>query len=194
MRICLYGAASNNIDDSYIKAVETLGQKMAERGHSLIYGGGAGGLMGAVARGMYQKGGEIVGVAPTFFNVDGVLFEHCTKLIGTETMRERKKIMEEGADAFIMAPGGVGTFDEFFEILTLKQLGRHNKALVVFNVNGYYCALEKMMQQAADKGFLNEETQKLYHVVDNADSVLDYIEHYSAQQVDIKKLRNIQEG
>lgn len=194
MRICLYGAASNNIDASFIEAVELLGQKMAERGHSLIYGGGAGGLMGAVARGVHAKGGEIVGVAPTFFNVDGVLFEHCTKLIGTETMRERKQIMEEGADAFIMAPGGVGTFDEFFEILTLKQLGRHNKALVVFNINGYYCALENMMQQAADKGFLNEQTQNLYRVLNDADGVLDYIESYRAQEVDIWKLRNIQEG
>ncbi len=191
MTICVYGAASDKIDPAYIKAVEELGRKMAKRGHALVYGAGASGLMGAVARGVYAEGGKITGVAPTFFNVDGVLFEHCTQLIYTETMRERKQIMEDTADAFIMVPGGVGTFDEFFEILTLKQLDRHNKAMVVFNSNHYYDALGSMMEKAVSEGFVSEPTLELYQVMDDVDAILDYIEHYTAGELDINKLRNL---
>lgn len=191
MTICVYGAASDKIDSAYIKAVEELGRKMAKRGHALVYGAGASGLMGAVARGVYAEGGEITGVAPTFFNVDGVLFEHCTQLVYTETMRERKQIMEDTADAFIMVPGGVGTFDEFFEILTLKQLDRHNKAMVVFNSNHYYDALGAMMEKAVSEGFVSEPTLELYQVMDDVDAILDYIEHYTAGKLDVNELRNL---
>lgn len=191
MTICVYGAASNNIDAAYIEAVEELGRKMAERGHSLVYGAGAGGLMGAVARGVYAVGGKITGVAPTFFNVDGVLFDHCTELIRTETMRQRKQIMEEKTDAFLMVPGGVGTFDEFFEILTLKQLQRHNKAMAVFNFNRYYSAMAEMMQKAVDEGFVAPGCLKLYKVLSTADEILDYFEEYQAENLDIKHLRHM---
>ena len=191
MTICVYGAASNEINSAYIEAVEELGRKMAERGHALVYGAGAGGLMGAVARGMYERNGKITGVAPTFFNVDGVLFENCTELIRTETMRERKRIMEEKADAFIMVPGGVGTFDEFFEILTLKQLKRHNKAMVVFNFRNYYKAMAEMMEKAVDEGFVAPGCLKLYEVLSKPDEVLDYIESYKAEDLDIQNVRHI---
>jgi len=191
MTICVYGAASNNIDSAYIKAVEELGRKMAKRGHALVYGAGSGGLMGAVARGVYAEGAEITGVVPTFFNVDGVLFEHCTRMIYTETMRERKQIMEDSSDAFIMVPGGVGTFDEFFEILTLKQLNRHNKAMVMFNCNHYYDALDSMMEKAVSEGFVSAMTREIYQVMDDADEILEYIEHYEAEELQINKLRNL---
>ena len=191
MTICVYGAASNNIDSAYIEAVEELGRKIAERGHSIVYGGCAGGLMGAVARGVHEGGGEITGVAPTFFNVDGMLFEHCTELIRTETMRERKRIMEERADAFIIMPGGVGTFDEFFEILTLKQLGRHNKAMVMFNFRKYYNAMAEMMEKAVDEGFVAPGCLKLYEVLSKPDEILDYIESYRADNLNIKDVRHI---
>lgn len=191
MTICVYGAASNRIDDIYINAVEELGKKIAQRGHSVVYGAGAGGLMGAIARGMYAENGKIIGVAPTFFDVDGVLFENCTELIYTETMRERKQIMENHADAFIMVPGGIGTFDEFFEILTLKQLKRHNKAMAVFNINGYYDNLEAMMKNGVSHGFISSETLSIYKVMTDADEILDYIESYEENDFDIKRMRNI---
>ncbi|MBO5930366.1 MAG: TIGR00730 family Rossman fold protein [Clostridia bacterium] len=191
MKICVYGAASDKIDSVYIKAVEELGRKMAKRGHALVYGGGASGLMGAVARGVYEEGGEITGVSPTFFNVDGVLFDRCTHLIYTETMRERKQIMEDSADAFIMVPGGVGTFDEFFEILTLKQLDRHNKAMVIFNCNHYYDALSSMMEKAVAEGFVSVPTLYLYQVMDDIDAILDYIEQYKKETLNVEELRNL---
>ena len=123
MVICVYGASSDTIHPDFLKAGEALGAAMARRGHSLVFGGGGHGLMGAVARGVASGGGSITGVAPRFFNVDGVLFDGCTEFVYTDTMRERKAIMEERADAFLMTPGGIGTFEEFFEILTLRQLG-----------------------------------------------------------------------
>ena len=109
MNICVYGASSNDIDRSYIEETEYLGREIAKRGHTLVYGAGANGLMGAVARGVYEENGTIIGVTPSFFNVDGILFENVSELITTKTMRERKQIMEDKADAFIVTPGGIGT-------------------------------------------------------------------------------------
>ncbi len=193
MKITVYGAASDKIHDKFKTAGENLGRKMAERGHSLIFGAGDNGLMGAVARGVYELGGEIVGIAPTFFNVDGVLFSNCTKLIGTETMRERKKLLEDEADAFIITPGGVGTFDEFFEILTLKQLQQHNKAIAIFNVDGYFDDMLKMMQKGADTEFISDMTLELYQVFEDVDAMLDYLENYVPKSEDIYRLRNLLE-
>ena len=191
MTICVYGASSDLIDKNYIEVTEELGRKMADRGHGLVYGAGAQGLMGAVARGVYEKKGTIVGVAPSFFNVDGVLFEDCTEMISTETMRERKQIMEDRADCFIMTPGGIGTFEEFFEILTLKQLARHKKAIAVFNINGYYDSMEKMMQGAIDGKFMKPECSSLYKIFTDIDEMLDYLENYDDDLVDVTKMKNI---
>lgn len=176
MNICLYGASSNAIAKSYINPTEELGAKIAERGHALIYGGGAAGLMGAAARGVYSRGGKIIGIVPSFLNVDGILFDKCDEMIFTETMRERKQLMEERADAFIMTPGGVGTFDEFFEILTLKQLGRHSKPIAVFNINGYFNSLIEQLKNAVHKQFMNPEAFELCMFTDNADKLINYIE------------------
>ncbi len=178
MNICVYGASSNTIDNSYIEQTEYLGRQMAKRGHSLVYGAGANGLMGAVARGAHEEHGKIIGVTPSFFNVDGILYENITELITTETMRERKQIMENRADAFIMTPGGIGTLEEFFEILTLKQLGRHGKAIVVYNQNGFFEPLLTMMSETAVKGFMTDATNEIYTVMDDADAILDYLESY----------------
>lgn len=191
MNICVYGASSNIIDDLYIKSVEDLGEKMAKRGHGLVFGAGAEGVMGASARGVYKEGGKVIGIAPGFFNVDGMIFENCTELIRPETMRERKKMLEEMSDAFIMAPGGIGTFDEFFEILTLKQLSRHTKAIAIFNVNHYFDSLLEMMEKGMKEDFIKEECRDLYRVFEDADEMLDYIENYVGVDMDILNFKNI---
>ena len=191
MKICVYGASSNYIDKIHLQQVELLGEKMAERGHSLVFGAGTNGCMGASARGVHKHGGEIIGIAPTFFNVDGVLFEHCTKLIGTETMRERKQLLEDYSEAFIIAPGGVGTLDEFFEILTLKQLVRHKKAMAVFNVNGYYDELLKFLETMVKGQFARPETLKLFEVFTDIDEMLDYIEKYKSPDFDVQDMKHI---
>lgn len=177
MKICLYGASSDEIDRAFILRTESLGEKMGKRGHALIFGGGAAGLMGAAARGMTRAGGEIIGVAPSFFNVDGVLYEKCTEFIYTDTMRERKFEMEDRADGFIIAPGGIGTFEEFFEVLTLKQLGRHNKPIALFNVEHYYDDILDLMEKAIAGNFMKPDCRKLVHAFTDENKMLDYIEN-----------------
>ncbi len=178
MNYCVYGASSDRIKRIYIEEVEKLGEKMAKRGHGLVFGAGNGGCMGAAARGVQKGGGEIIGIAPSFFNVDGVLFESCTEMIHTKTMRERKQLLEEKSDAFIVAPGGIGTYDEFFEIITLKQLEQHSKAIAIFNVDGYYDNLKNIIQKLADEEFMPDESLKLVEFFDDADALLDYLENY----------------
>ena len=191
MKICVYGAASSLIDKVFTDAGEELGRRMVERGHSLVFGGGRSGMMGAPARGVFEKGGHILGIAPEFFeeNNPEISFENCTEFIKTSTMRERKRLLDEMSEAFIVAPGGIGTFDEFFEILTLKQLGRHNKAIVIFNINGYFDDMLKMMSHAIDKKFITNDCVELYKVVTTADEALDYIESYDPTDVDLSKVK-----
>ena len=189
MNICVYGAASNEIDKSYITAGEILGEKLAQRGHTLIFGGGASGLMGAAARGVQKANGKIVSIAPNFFNVDGILYDNCSEYIYTDTMRERKMLMEQHADAFVMTPGGIGTFEEFFEILTLRSLDRHKKPIAILNTNGYFDNLLKFLEFGVKENFLRQENLELYFVSDNEDEILDYIENYSDTEDKANKTR-----
>ena len=104
-------------------------------------------------------------------------------------MRERKRLLDENAEAFIISPGGIGTFDEFFEILTLKQLGRHNKAIVIFNIDGYFDNMLKMMQVSIQKRFITEDCIELYKVTSTVEETLDYIENYYPMDIDLDKVK-----
>ena len=176
MDICVFGAASSTIDAAYLRDGRELGSELARRGHTLIFGGGAGGLMGAVASGVTEAGGKCLGVVPSFLDVDGALYKNCTELIYTETMRDRKQTMEERSDAFVMTPGGIGTYEEFMEILTLRHLGRHEKPIAVLNTKGYFNGLNAMLQNAAVEGFLPEKDLRLYRCFDRPKDLLDYLE------------------
>lgn len=189
--ICVYGASSMELDKRYAESVYALGKEMAKKGFGLVFGGGDKGLMGAAARGVHDGGGSIIGVAPSFFNVDGILYEECTEFIYTETMRERKQIMEDRSDAFIAVPGGLGTFEELFEILTLKQLGRHEKAIVIYNVMGYYDPMISMIDAAIEQKFAKEACRSLYCVTDDPEKAVSYIENYVPSGMTVKELKNI---
>ena len=190
MNITVYGAASNHIDEQYIINGIKLGEEMAKRGHTLIFGGGATGLMGAVSKGVHKQGGHVIGISPTFFKeVDGALYDGCDEMIYTETMRERKHLLEEKADAFIMTPGGIGTFEEFFEVLTLKQLGRHHKPIVIFNDQGYYNHMAEMLEHTINEGFMKENNRDLYFFSDSIEDILNYLENYDVK--DNKNYRSI---
>ncbi len=191
MNICVYGAASDSIGAIYKNAGEQLGEEMARRGHSLIFGGGAAGMMGATARGMSRGGGHITSIAPSFFDVDGVLFPECDEYIFTETMRERKKQLEDLSDGFVISPGGVGTFDEFFEILTLRQLNRHQKPMAILNIEGYYEYMLAMMQNAVDQHFMTPLNFDLFYVSDRVGDVLDYLENPGDAFHGISELRDL---
>lgn len=191
MKICVYGGASTRIDNTFVKATEELGRKMAQRGHDLVFGAGGTGLMGAVARGVSEGGGKVTGIIPKFFIEKSVeiVAEECDEVIYTNTMRERKQTMEDLSDAFIMTPGGIGTFEEFFEILTLKQLEQLNKPIAIFNYNNYYVELLDMMEYSIGKKFINDACTTLYSVFDNADELLDYIENDNGTDLTVDELK-----
>lgn len=176
MRICMYGAASDNISDTYKTNVKLLGKEIAKKGHSLIYGAGGCGLMGACAKGVIENGGKVVGVTPHFMHDIEDIYEECTELVYTETMAERKTYMEENADAFVIVPGGVGTYDEFFQVLTLKQLNRLDKPIVVYNINGYYDYLPSMIGSGIFKGFISPKVADAFVMCETYEDVISTIE------------------
>ena len=191
MKICVFGAASHTIDKKYIEMVEKMGEEMANRGHSLVFGGGANGLMGAAARGVKKGGGYILGVIPKFFEDESVeaVFEECDQLIEPDTMRERKQLMEDNAEAFIITPGGIGTFEEFFEILTLKQLCRHNKPIAIYNIDGYYNEILYAIEVATKKNFIRGGCLDLFKICENTDELFAYIETPERQRA-LKELKD----
>lgn len=191
MNICLYGASSQSISREYIEKTTEFGKMLAKREHNLVYGAGANGLMGAAANGVVSGGGKIIGVSPKFFQADGVLFDGCDEMIYTDTMRERKQIMEQRSDAFVMVPGGIGTFDEFFEILTLKQLSQHTKPIAVYNISGYFDPLEKLLENAVSGGFMTENSLSLCKVSRSADEIFNYFENYRYEGLNISQYKEI---
>ena len=188
MNICVYGASGNELDPRYFEAAEELGSLLAGAGHALVFGGGAGGLMGAAARGAAKQGGEIIGIAPRFFDEPGILYQGCTRFVFTETMRERKAAMEAESDAFLALPGGIGTFEEFFETLTLKQLGRHSKPMVLLNTLSYYDPLLALLKQAEEQRFLSRGCFELFRVCAAPAEALDALEHSAPLTGSIRRL------
>ena len=191
MNICVYGAASNQIDDKYIKATEEFGNYFAKRGHNLVFGAGGSGLMGAAARGVKKGGGEIFGFIPEFFRQENIeeLFSECTKLTFTKDMAERKANMEDKADAFVIVPGGIGTFEEFFQVLTLKQLGRHTKPIAIFDIDGYYKPLIEFLDKASQKRFIREACKSLYFYSDNMKEIIEFLENDKHLKVNVHDVK-----
>ena len=190
MNICIFGASGRELEESYYAAAELLGSLIAQQGHTLVFGGGREGLMGAAARGAHENGGGIVGIVPKFFDEPGIIYEHCTELVFTETMRERKRLMEERSEACIVLPGGIGTFEEFFEMLTLKQLGRSDRAIVVLNTNDYYAPMQQMLENTARQRFMSRGCLELYELADTPEQALERIASYVPQKGSIRRLED----
>lgn len=191
MKVCIYGSASNEIDKIYKDTTKELGLRLAKRGHSLVFGAGSDGLMGAAARGFKEGNGYVHGFIPKFFEENGyeAIFYEADKITFTETMAQRKAGMENECDAFIVVPGGLGTFEEFFQIYTLKQLGRHKKAIVLFNIAGYYDSMIELLKKSTREGFINEECESLIKITSDIDEAIDYVESYNAGDVDWNSLK-----
>lgn len=192
MNICVFGAASSEIDSKYIDAVEAMGEQLAKRGHNLVFGAGANGLMGAAARGFKNGGATVTGVIPEFFQDAHIeeIYSNCDELIFTQTMHERKAKMEDMADVFIIVPGGIGTFEELFEVMTLKQLGRHEKVITIYNIDGYYDSLESMLLHSIDENFVRENCRLLYSCFSDLSSMMDYIEADIQVDLSVKQLKD----
>ena len=131
--------------------------------------------MGAAAVAALENGGKVVGIAPYFFKEGNHLLDECSEFFYTQTMRERKQLMEEKADVFVMMPGGIGTFEEFFEILTLKQLARHDKKIIIANINGYFNPLLAMLEKAVNEQFLQSNHLQLFSVCNSIDEIFDLL-------------------
>ena len=191
MNICVFGASSDRIDSNYLEAAEKLGTLIACGGHRLVFGGGKQGLMGACARGVLREGGKALGIAPLFFDEPGVLMKEAgCEILFTDTMSERKRLMEEKADAFVALPGGIGTYEEFFEVLTLKQLGRHDKPMAMLNTLCYFNMFNKLLQQTAEQGFMHEDVLSLYAMCKDPEAVMDHILHSESAPQNRRSLSN----
>mgnify|MGYP004505522977 FL=1 len=190
MRICIFGASGRELDERYYAEAEALGELIGSRGDSIVFGGGAEGLMGACAHGVHRTGGGIVGIAPRFFDEPGILYDKCSRMIFTETMRERKQLMQENSDACIVLPGGIGTLEEFFEILTLKQLGRDDRAIVLLNTLGAHDAMIKMLEELAGRRFMSESCLELYSVADTPQQAMEQLASYVPRTGSIRRLED----
>ncbi|WP_405304867.1 TIGR00730 family Rossman fold protein [Methanobrevibacter sp.] len=174
MNICLYGSGSRKIDKNYTDAAYELGCQIAERGHTLVFGGGDTGMMGACAKGVHDNNGSSIGIAPKWINDFEPLCERCSEFIYVDTMDERKNNFLKYSDAFIISPGGIGTLDEFFEIITLKKLKRHDKPIIVFNIDNFYDKMLEMIDEMAEKGFLYKQ-EEIFHIANSIDEIFDYL-------------------
>ena len=148
-------------------------------------------MMGAVARGARSEGGSVIGVSPSFFKVDGSLYDNCTEFIYTDTMRQRKEILENRSEGFIVTPGGVGTMDEFFEIFTLRQLDKHHKTIAIFNINGFYDQLIAMLEHTITEKFMSPKNRKLWFESSNPQEILDYIKNFVPEEIKLTELKDI---
>ena len=176
--IAIFCGSSKGSDRIYEEQAYLLGKVLAESGIGLVYGGAKVGLMGAVADGALKHGGQVIGVLPYFLQKKEIVHERLSELILVETMHERKMKMNQLSDAFIALPGGFGTLEEFFEVLTWGQLGLHQKPMGLLNTNGFYDELIALAQQMVDKGFLKEINQQMLLWDTDISNLLDKMRNY----------------
>ncbi|MCS4503171.1 LOG family protein YvdD [wastewater metagenome] len=182
-RICIYCGSAAGRDPRYREAASAFGAAVAARGLGVVYGGGATGMMGAVADAALAEGGEVVGVIPETLLAREVGHREVTRLEVVTSMHERKARMAELADGFIALPGGLGTFEEIFEILTWAQLGFHRKPCGLINMAGYYDHLVTFLDHAVDTGFLRRSNRDMLLVDDDGERLLERFAEYRAPRV-----------
>lgn len=166
--VCVYCGSRPGNDARYAEVAREVGHWIGSRGGQLVYGGGRSGLMGIVADSALAAGGTVVGIIPRALVDRELAHEHCQELLVVETMHERKRLMAEHADAFLALPGGIGTFEEFFEVWTWRQLGYHDKPIGLLNEANYYDGLLKFMETGVEQAFMSPWQMDLIRVSDNA--------------------------
>lgn len=178
MRICVYCSSSSAVDEVYSRAAHELGQLLASRGHSLVYGGANVGIMGELAKAVKAAGGQVMGVIPRRFQEYGLAYEQADEIVVTESMAERKALMERHADAFVALPGGFGTLEELVQVMTLKQLGYVRGPIVLLNIAGFYDHLLAHFERFYRQCFAKPAYRRLYHVTDSPQGAMNYIDGY----------------
>ena len=182
-RITVFCGSSFGTDEIYKEQAALLGQTLAKQNIELVYGGANVGLMGVVADGCLNEGGKVIGVLPDFLRSKEIAHTGLTELILVESMHERKTKMNDLCDGVIALPGGFGTLDELFEMITWAQLGLHKKPIAILNINGFYDSLIELLQTMTDKGLLKEANQKMLLVSDDIEDLLDKMKNYVAPTV-----------
>jgi uncharacterized protein (TIGR00730 family) len=170
--LCVYCGSSDAVAPRFLDAAFSLGRLIGLAGLGLIYGGGCGGLMGRVADGALAEGGHVTGIIPRHLHCREVAHGALTDLILVDSMHERKQRMAECADAFVILPGGFGTLDEMFEIITWRQLGLHDKPILLVDLDGFWQPLERLIDQVTGHGFVMPHSRSLYRRVQHIDEVL----------------------
>ncbi|CEJ70289.1 LOG family protein YvdD [Chryseobacterium oranimense G311] len=181
--ITVFCGSSFGSDDIYKEQATLLGKTLAKQNIQLIYGGADVGLMGAVADGALNEGGKVTGVLPHFLQSKEIAHKNLTELIIVETMHERKTKMNDLCDGVIVLPGGYGTLEEFFEMITWAQLGLHTKPIGILNIDGFYDDLIKLVQTMVDKGFLKQINRDMLLISDSINELLDKMRNYQAPTV-----------
>lgn len=171
--LCVYCGSREGLSPTYAQAAVTVGRWIALHGGQLVYGGGHNGLMGLMADACLAGGGRVIGVIPKALVEREWAHTGCTELHVVENMHERKRIMAEHADAFLALPGGIGTFEEFFEVWTWRQLGYHDKPVGLLNLNGYYDSLLTFLASSVREGFMNAGQMSLIRSDSEIDSLLE---------------------
>jgi uncharacterized protein (TIGR00730 family) len=179
LSVCVFCASANGLPKPYRDAASRLGTEIARRGHRLVYGGGEVGLMGEVARAVHAGGGHVFGAIPRSLVDRELAYGPADELFVTETLRERKAAMDARADAFIALPGGFGTLEELLEVLTLRQLGLHDRPIVLLNVSGYWDPFLAMARSLLDQGFASRGEGELFEVADSPEKALDLAESHA---------------
>jgi uncharacterized protein (TIGR00730 family) len=182
-KICVFCGSKEGNDLAIVEAARRLGETFAQREITLIYGAGKIGVMGIIAESALANNGRVVGIIPNFLKLKEVVHLGLTELISTENMHERKLRMQEGSDGFIALPGGMGTLEELFEIITWLQLGLHQKPIGLLNVNGFFDDLINMLETMVRKGFLSMKNYELLLVDTNLDSLLQKMENFKRPDV-----------
>ena len=175
--LCVYCSSSGSIAPEYSDAARELGAEMVARGWDLVYGGTTAGLMGVLADAVIEAGGKVTGVIPSHIGERGIAHHNLNELIVTADMRERKAIMDQRADAFLALPGGFGTMEEVFEVLTLKQLQIHTRPIVFLNTRQFYRPLRAFLDHLIEERFAKPESASLYYFAETPKEALDHIEN-----------------
>jgi len=181
--IAVFCGSSTGNNENYKKQAILLGQMMSKKNIDLVYGGAKVGLMGAIAEAVLNEGGKVIGVLPRFLQSKEIAHDQLTQLILVENMHERKTRMHEMSDGVIALPGGFGTIEELFEMLTWSQLGLHQKPIGILNIDGFYDTLISLLDHMVEKGLLKQKNLEMLLVDDNIDSLLSQMEQYVAPYV-----------
>lgn len=178
--VTVYLASSRHVPPIFFAAAAELGIALAAQGWALVYGGNSIGPMGALADAVRGAGGKVIGITPRLLVDHGISDEAADELVVTDSMRERKQLLEQRGDAFIALPGGLGTFEELFEIIVGRLLGYHDKPIVLLNIAGYYNPLLAMIEHGIEHGFIKDKSRGLYQVCHSVPEAIGYLREIDA--------------